>query len=100
MTASTIMTALTLSRLAIGAGCVLIFGATALAQTSPSPAPAAAPPAPQFAPTATITTPGYPGVGAADPKLRIANTPDGKKLHLLPATLDTTQWGWLGKAEP
>src|SRR5215216_2192611 len=94
------MTALTMSRLAIGAGSALIFGATALAQTSPSPAPAAAPPAPQLPPTATITTPGYPGVGPADPKLRVVNLQNGKKLHLLPATLDTTQWGWFDNAQP
>ena len=93
------MTTSTTSRLAIGASCVLIFGATALAQTSPSPAPAAAPPAPKFEPTATITTPGYPGVGPADSKLRIVNLPGGKKLHLLPATLDTTQWGWFDNAQ-
>jgi hypothetical protein len=68
-----------------------------LAQTPPSPTPAAAP---QFAPTATVNTPGYPGVGAADPKLRITNLPNGKKMHLLPATLDTTQWGWFDNAQP
>ena len=67
-----------------------IPGPTARAQTSPPPAPAAAP---QFPPTATITTPGYPGVGPADFKLRVVNLPNGKKMHLLPATLDTTQWG-------
>ncbi len=90
MTASTL-----LSRIALGASGALILGATALAQTSPStaPAPAAAPPAPQFAPTATITTPGYPGVGPADSQLRVVNLPNGKKMHLLPATLDTTQLG-------
>src|SRR5437879_6501948 len=94
------MTASTMSRLAIGTSCVLILGATALAQTLPSPVPAAAPPAQQFPPTATITTPGYPGVGPADSKLRVVNTPDGKKLYLLPATLDTTQWGWFDNAQP
>ena len=74
-----------------------VFSATALAQASPTPAPAAAP---QFPPTATITTPGYPGVGPADPKLRVVNLPNGKKIHLLPATLDTTQWGWFDNAQP
>src|SRR3954468_6022116 len=96
MTGSTL-----LSRFALGASAAFIFGATAIAQTSPSPAPAATPaPAPQFAPTATVNTPGYPGVGAADPKLRITNLPNGKKMHLLPATLDTTQWGWFDNAQP
>src|SRR3981081_4623690 len=74
-----------------------VFSAAAFAQASPSPAPAAAP---QFAPTATITTPGYPGVGPADSRLRVVNLPNGKKMHLLPATLDTTQWGWFDKAQP
>src|SRR5258708_31975957 len=81
-----------LSRIALGAGGALILGATALAQS-----PAAAP---KFAPTATITTPGYPGVGPADPRLRVVNLPNGKKMHLLPATLDTTQWGWFDNAQP
>jgi len=97
-----------LSRFALGASSALIIGAAALAQTSPAPAPAApapaaapaAPAAPQFAPTATITTPGYPGVGPADPKLGVVNLPNGKKMHMLPATLDTTQWGWFDNAQP
>ena len=74
-----------------------VFSAAAFAQASPSPAPAAAP---KFPPTATITTPGYPGVGPADSKLRVVNLPNGKKMHLLPATLDTTQWGWFDSAQP
>ena len=89
------------SRIACGA---LVLGAImtcnpALAQTSPSPsaAPAASPP---FPPTATITTPGYPGVGPADFKLRLTDQPNGKKIHLLPATLETTQWGWYDSAQP
>ena len=102
MTGSTL-----LSRFAIGAGGALILGTftltaiapttMALAQTPPSPAPAAAPP---FPPTATINTPGYPGVGPADPKLRITSLPNGKKVYLLPATLETTQWGWFDNAQP
>src|SRR5215210_1996834 len=90
-----------LSSFAMAAGGAFMFGALllgtmALAQTSPSPAPA---PAPQFAPTATITTPGYPAQSPADSKLRAVNLPNGKKLHLLPATLDTTQWGWFDNAQ-
>src|SRR4051794_21433398 len=96
-----------LSRFGIGAGGALILGTLALttiapttmalAQTQPSLAPAAAP---QFPPTATINTPGYPGVGPADPNLRITSLPNGKKMHLLPATLETTQWGWFDNAQP
>src|SRR5216684_185758 len=88
-----------LCRIALGAGGALILGTTALAQTAPSPAPAPAA-APQFPPTATITTPGYPGVGPADSRLRVVNLPNGKRMHLLPATLDTTQWGWFDNAQP
>src|ERR1700692_616140 len=100
MTSSTL-----LSRTALGACGVLILAATilgatilvttALAQTSPPPAAA-----PQFPPTATITTPGTPGFGPADFKLRVVNLPNGKKMHLLPATLETTQWGWFDSAQP
>jgi hypothetical protein len=87
-----------LYRIALGASGALVLGATALAQTSPpSPAPAATP---QFAPTTTITTPGYPGVGPADSQLRVVNLPNAKRMHLLPATLETTQWGWFDNAQP
>ena len=91
-----------LSRIALGVGGAMIICAAALAQTPPSaPVPSApAPAAPQFAPTATITTPGYPGTGPADPKLRVVNWPSGKPMHLLPATLETTQWGWFDNAQP
>jgi hypothetical protein len=84
---------------AFGASGALIVGAAAFAQ-APPPAPPAAPPASAYPPTATITTPGYPGVGPADFKLRAISLPNGKKLHLLPATLDTTQWGWFDNAQP
>ena len=103
-----------LPRLAPGANIALIIGVAVLAQTSPSaaqapttpppvvapaPAPAANPASPAFPPTATLNS-GYPGVGPADPKLRILNLPNGKKMHLLPATLETTQWGWFDNAQP
>src|SRR3954449_13180552 len=81
-------------------GIALIIGTvTAHAQTPPTPAPAPAAAAPQFPPTATIAN-GYPGVGPADSKLRVVGTPGGKKVHLLPATLETTQWGWFDNAQP
>src|ERR1044072_6003027 len=95
-----------LSRIALGASAALIIGTAAGAQPPPTapapppqappasapaaPAPAATAPAPaaaapQFPPTATIAN-GYPGVGPADSSLRVAALPNGKKLHLLPAT--------------
>ncbi len=41
-----------------------------------------------------------PNVGPPDPALRTVLLPNGKKLHLLPATLETTQWGWFDNAQP
>jgi acetamidase/formamidase len=84
-----------LARLALGLSAASIIGAAALAQTTP-PAPAAAP---AYPPTATITTPGYPAQSPADPKLQAVGLPNGKKIHLLPATLETTQWGWFDNAQ-
>jgi acetamidase/formamidase len=37
--------------------------------------------------------------GPADPKLRAIPLPGGKTMHLLPATLETTQWGWFNNAQ-
>src|SRR5204863_836387 len=69
------------------------------ASPGPAPAPTATPaPASPYAPTATLGS-GYPGVGPADAKLRVVTQPSGKKLHMLPATLDTTQWGWFDNAQ-
>jgi acetamidase/formamidase len=87
------------SRIAVAAGGVLVAGAAALGQvTPPTPSPAV-PGASQLSPTATINTPGYPAIGPADPRLRSVNLPNGKRVHLLPATLDTTQWGWFDNAQ-
>src|SRR5262245_53644655 len=41
-----------------------------------------------------------PNPGPADPALRVVTLPNGKKMHLLPATLETTQWGWFDNAQP
>jgi len=38
--------------------------------------------------------------GPADPALRAVALPGGKKMHMLPATLETTQWGWFDNAQP
>jgi acetamidase/formamidase len=46
------------------------------------------------------TSPERPEVGPPDPKLRTVLLPNGKTLHLLPATLETTQWGWFDNAQP
>jgi acetamidase/formamidase len=65
--------------------------ATALAIHSP-PAQAQQPASP---PAEAI-----PAIGPADPNLRVVKLPNGKRLHLLPATLETTQWGWFDNAQP
>jgi acetamidase/formamidase len=85
-----------LMRAALGALALGAAGAAASAQTPTS----AAGTAPPYPPTATITTPGYPAPGPADPSLRVLNAPGGKKVHVLPATLETTQWGWFDNAQP
>jgi acetamidase/formamidase len=78
--------------LVVGAvGVVLLAGAAALAQTDQ-------PPAQQPAPPATVPQPST--GGPPDAKLRTSTLPSGKKLHLLPATLETTQWGWFNNAQP
>ena len=56
---------------------------------------AQAPQTPPAPPTAIV-----PAVGPADPALRALPMPNGKKMHLLPATLETTQWGWFDNAQP
>ena len=48
------------------------------------------------APSATIP---QPTAGPADPKLRALPLPGGKTMHMLPATLETTQWGWFNNAQ-
>ena len=83
------------SRIVVGACGALVIGTAAFAQTPP---PAQSPLGIPL--TSTITTPGYPAAGPADPKLRVLETPTGKKIHVLPATLETTQWGWFDNSQP
>lgn len=54
----------------------------------------------QTAPPYTPPTEAIPAIGPADPNLRAVPLPNGKKLHILPATLETTQWGWFDNAQP
>ncbi len=51
-------------------------------------------------PAEPSSAPSVPSPGPADPKLRAIALPGGKTLHLLPATLETTQWGWFNNAQP
>src|SRR5438876_9434307 len=71
----------------IGGGAWLTT-ATAIRAQQPPAAPAAPP------------TQAVPPIGPAAPKLQIVPVPEGKKVHLLPATLATTQWGWFNNAQP
>src|SRR5262249_34567551 len=63
--------------------------------TPPPPPRAQHRPAPAAPPTQAV-----PPIGPADPNLQIVPVPDGRKVHLLPATLETTQWGWFNNAQP
>jgi acetamidase/formamidase len=75
----------TITNLALAATAGTALIAVALAQAPQLPSP-----------TATIA---LPSAGPADPKLRALPLPNGKKMHLLPATLETTQWGWFDNAQ-
>ena len=87
-------------RIAFAACAVLILGTTIVGTTARAQtATPAAPTTPPIPPTATITTPGYPDLGPADFKLRVVALPNGKKIYVLPATLETTQWGWFDNAQ-
>ncbi|HZD28382.1 MAG TPA: acetamidase/formamidase family protein [Xanthobacteraceae bacterium] len=79
--------------LAFAAAGMIIGGAwlttgSAIRAQQPAPAPAAPP------------TQAVPPIGPPDPNLRTVALPSGKKVHLLPATLETTQWGWFDNAQP
>src|SRR5437773_5230855 len=54
-------------------------------------------PAQQAAPAPTQAVP---PIGRPDPNLQTVPLSSGKKVHLLPATLETTQWGWFDNAQP
>jgi hypothetical protein len=100
-----------IGRAAVVSGLAVFIASTTVAQApaQPSPAsPAVPPPSPTApptqapaadrpAPTATIA---YPGPGPADASLRALPLPNGRTLHLLPATLETTQWGWFDNSQP
>src|SRR5499433_2159539 len=78
--------------MAFAAAGVIVGGAWLITATAiraqQQPAPAAPP------------TQAVPPIGPADPKLQVVPVPEGKKVHLLPATLETTQWGWFNNAQP
>jgi hypothetical protein len=69
-----------------GIAATALLAAGALAQNQPPP--------PGEQATIPSPTPGPP-----DPALRVINLPNGKRMHMLPATLETTQWGWFDNAQ-
>ena len=71
---------------ATAGGALVASALTGLAQPSAAPA---SPPAEAV-----------PATGPADPGFRLVKLPNGKRLYLLPATLETTQWGWFDNAQP
>jgi acetamidase/formamidase len=77
-----------------GAG-VIIAAAWLVTATAIRAQQPAAPAAPAASPTQAV-----PQIGPPDPKLQTVALPSGKKVHLLPATLETTQWGWFDNAQP
>ena len=86
-------------RVAMVASIVTFVCSVATAQQTqpPAPPPAAtppAPPAPAIAPFAPASTP-------EQEKLRLVPAKRyAGKVHLLPATMETTQWGWFNNAQP
>src|SRR5262245_63420494 len=75
--------------IAFAAAGVIVGGAWLITATAIRAQQPAAPP-----------TQAVPQIGPADPNLQIVPVPEGKKIHLLPATLETTQWGWFNNAQP
>src|SRR5262245_16301764 len=65
----------------------LLVAAGAFAQNQPPP--------PGEQATIPSPTPGPP-----DPSLPVVKLPNGKRMHMLPAPLETTQWGWFDNAQP
>ncbi len=79
---------------ALVASALPLMIALAAAQQTPSPHPALPAPAPAEVPPVPASTP-------AQEKLRVVPAKHfAGKVHLLPATMETTQWGWFNNAQP
>ena len=79
------------------AGSIAALSAT-LAGAQPAPSPAPASPAAQSAPA---VVPFAPASTPEQEKLRILQAKRySGKVHVLPATVETTQWGWFNSAQP
>jgi acetamidase/formamidase len=81
-------------------GSVVAIVTSIAAAQQPTPAPPAAPPAPAAANAPAIVAP----VPASTPEQEQLRLVPAKrypgKTHLLPATMETTQWGWFNNAQP
>jgi acetamidase/formamidase len=81
---------------------IATIASVAVAQQPATPPPAAAPaPAAPSAPPAPAIVPPVPASTPEQEQLRLvpAKRYPGK-VHLLPATMETTQWGWFNNAQP
>src|SRR5215470_10900313 len=92
----------------VAAGSLALIAALAVAQQS-QPAPEATPPAsapahpslPQQAPPAPAQVPFVPASTPEQEQLRVVPAKHyAGKVHLLPATMETTQWGRFNNAQP
>jgi hypothetical protein len=93
------------ARVVVAGSFAAIFVAIAGAQQPPAPADApAATPAPAAAPAAPPPPVIQPFSPAATEEQEQLRTVPAKrypgKVHLLPATMETTQWGWFNNAQP
>src|SRR5262249_11163031 len=87
---------------AITASTLLLMIALAAAQQTPAPAPVTPPaPAAPAAQAARAPVPSPPASTPEQEELRLVPAKrNAGKTHLLPATMETTQWGWFNNAQP
>lgn len=97
--------AVRLARVAFVAGSVAAFAVSIAGAQQPAAPPAATPP-PAAAPAPAAPPPPViqPFSPASTPEQEQLRTVPAKrypgKVHLLPATMETTQWGWFNNAQP
>ena len=88
-------------RLRIARGHVLLAAISAAALAATDARPQQPPSAPAPAPSATAIAPPSPASTPDQEKLRVLQSRRYPgTVHVLPATLETTQWGWFNNAQP
>jgi len=86
------------TRLALFSGSILMSVASLTGAQQPQTPPAAHPALPQPAPA---IVPFVPAATPEQEQLRfVPSSRYGGQIHLLPATMETTQWGWFNNAQP